>query len=83
MIMIVFFINVHPKYFYTPKRTAYPPQKAVLRHDQKPSHYVSFHIISGIPMPGIIHVRHPIVLLTWTIIPLTSKKVNHFVYFAD
>lgn len=25
--------------FYYKKRTAYPPQKAVLRHDLKPSHY--------------------------------------------
>ena len=32
-------------------------------------------------MPEIIPVRHPIVLLTWTIIPFNPEKVNHFVYF--
>ena len=36
---------------------------------------------SGIPMPEIIHARHPFVLLTWTIITSIMEKVNHFSVF--
>ena len=35
----------------------------------------------GIPMPEIIHARHPFVLLTWTIITSIMEKVNRFSVF--
>lgn len=57
-------------------RTALPPQKAVLSHDQKPSHYTFIWHPHTKQKP----VRHSVVLLTWTLYHLFHDLSINFVH---